>query len=518
MTGRQSGKLGLDCAIDEFLWGVATSAYQAEGGYNGEGQPQTNWGKAEREEEVAKLGNASEFWTRYPEDFALCRKMGLSAFRLGIEWSRVQPSLLNKASEPPAFDRVALEQYAEMLIECRRNGLEPIVTLHHFVHPAWLGDDPWLVSSTADHFTRFVRHTIRYVNAILTNKGYPAVRYYITINEPNMLIFNTYIGCQFPSKASKGITSVTQACSQLLRAHIHAYNAIHDIYESHGWGQPLVSLNTYCSDLYWADKLMLDLLSLRERNVILNDANNYIFDKRNAFEDALAMARIPLTISMSYCFGTLCKNVIDVFFRLIFNIEGLKQFTDCLFKSPREKVMDYIALDYYDPFSAHIFRPPVWWDHEFKNKSIPAWLMNTISSKWWDWRVLPQGLHFFCQYYSEDFQARPILIAENGMALRCKVDNKVSHRRDQITRSQYLELHFQEMVSILQESIPVIGYLHWSLFDNYEWGTYTPRFGLFSIDYQQGANRIPVDHLGDCPSETYANLIKLFKDTILKNR
>ena len=137
--------------------------------------------------------------------------------------------------------------------------------------------------------------------------------------------------------------------------------------------------------------------------------------------------------------------------------------------------------------------------------------MNTVSSKWWDWRVLPQGLHFFCREYAQEFPGRAVLIAENGMALRRKTNNKTSHRRDRITRSQFLELHFHEVLKMLREGMPMIGYLHWSLFDNYEWGTYTPRFGLYSLDYQQGTDRIAIDHLGDCPTESYATLIKFFQ-------
>ena len=74
--------------MEEFLWGVATSAYQAEGGYNGPGQPQTNWAAAEARGDVASTGRAADFWNRYEEDFARCRALGLNAFRLGLEWSR----------------------------------------------------------------------------------------------------------------------------------------------------------------------------------------------------------------------------------------------------------------------------------------------------------------------------------------------------------------------------------------------------------------------------------------------
>ncbi len=107
----------------EFLWGVATSAYQSEGGYNGDGQPQTNWAAAERSGDAAVSGAAAEFWTRYEEDFDICERLGLGGFRLGIEWSRVQPTTTDAPqTEPPAFDGEALDHYASILAAARRQG------------------------------------------------------------------------------------------------------------------------------------------------------------------------------------------------------------------------------------------------------------------------------------------------------------------------------------------------------------------------------------------------------------
>jgi beta-glucosidase/6-phospho-beta-glucosidase/beta-galactosidase len=491
-----------------FLWGVSTSAYQSEGGYNGRNQPQTNWAGVEADQEVMSLGNAAEFWTRYPEDFALCRKMGLSAFRLSIEWSRVQPTLIDQASAPPAFDYAALDHYAAMLMACRDHGLEPVVTLHHFTHPAWLGADPWLDSAIVGHYENYVQVAVRHINRVLVSKGYPLVRYYITINEPNMLLFNTYLSGQFPSAARRGFKSATHACCQLLCAHVAAYNSIHDIYQAENWEQPLVTLNNYCSDIYWADKFLLDLLSLRDRQIPTAQVRQHFREKNLAFGNALCNANLPLKKSLSYWFGVISKEISGWYCQMRLDMNVFKPFMDSLGQSRREQVFDYLALDYYDPFTAHIFRPPSVWDHEFQNKSFHSWVMNTVSSKWWDWRVLPRGLHFFCRYFAAEFPGRPVLIAENGMALRRRTDNSTSHRRDKISRSQFLSLHIDEVVRIVREGIPLIGYLHWSLFDNYEWGTYTPRFGLFSIDYQKGADRIPVDHHGDCPSQSYAALIK----------
>ena len=60
----------------KFLWGVSTSGYQSEGGFNGDGEPQNNWAAAERDGRAQRTGSASEFWTRYESDFALARSMG----------------------------------------------------------------------------------------------------------------------------------------------------------------------------------------------------------------------------------------------------------------------------------------------------------------------------------------------------------------------------------------------------------------------------------------------------------
>lgn len=80
---------------DDFLFGVANAAFQVEGGYNSEGGPLNNWADYEHEGKVEKSGEAVRFWTEYPEHVELAKGMNLNAFRMSIEWARVQP-------QPPA--------------------------------------------------------------------------------------------------------------------------------------------------------------------------------------------------------------------------------------------------------------------------------------------------------------------------------------------------------------------------------------------------------------------------------
>lgn len=493
----------------DFLWGVASSGYQCEGGYNGPGQPQNNWAEAEARDRVMRTGRAADFWHRYEEDFARCQAMGLKAFRLSIEWPRVQPSTTTKRREtPPPFDFAALDAYADLVASCRRHGMEPVVTLQHFTHPAWLGVDAWLDDRTPELFEKFVRTAVERVNIRLVGEhGQAPIHWHVTLNEPNMLVLNTYLNRVFPGGGKAGFAVGVAAYNRLLSAHVRAYNAIHDVFEEHAWPEPAVTMNTFCSDAYWSEKMLLDLLCARERGVARNGLKDYLRQGSDDLHHALLKATLPFETDLFVWLGRLFHIFINTFAPRHAVAETFHYFLDTLEQSKRARVLDYLGIDYYDPFTGHLFRPPSFFDLEFRNKSLHGKLMDSLSRKWWDWRMLPQGLHFFCAYYAREF-ARPILIAENGMALRRKFDNSVAHpRRDRLTRSEFLKAHVKEVRRLIADGVPMIGYLHWSITDNYEWGSYTPRFGLFTIDYCHDAARSATDHLGDNPSETYARLI-----------
>ena len=138
-----------------FLWGVATSAHQVEGGLH------NNWTVWEQEnarslaaqapyqygdldswsavKQAAKSpdnyvsGKATNHYELYEQDLDLVRKMNMNAFRLSIEWSRIQP-------EKGAWDAAAVEHYKAVLAACKQRGIEPIVTLFHFTLPVWFAE------------------------------------------------------------------------------------------------------------------------------------------------------------------------------------------------------------------------------------------------------------------------------------------------------------------------------------------------------------------------------------------
>jgi beta-glucosidase/6-phospho-beta-glucosidase/beta-galactosidase len=493
---------------NDFLWGVASSGYQCEGGYNGPGQPQNNWATSETTDRVMRTGRAADFWHRYEEDFANARAIGLNAFRLSIEWPRVQPGTGTEKTAPPPFDHTAIDGYADRLASCRNHGLEPVVTLQHFTHPAWLGIDAWLDDATPALFETFVATTVTRVNhRLMETHKQPPIHWFVTLNEPNMLVLNTYLNRHFPGGGKAGLRVGIAAYNRLLAAHILAYNAIHDIYEAENRTTPRVTMNTFCSDVYWSEKMLLDLLCVREHGIARKNLKSHLLEKSRALHQAMLAAKLPFHTDPFVWLGRLVHSLADLLAPRRATADAFRFFLDVLDQSRRSRVLDYLGLDYYDPFTGHIFRPPSFADLEFKSKGMPGHLMNGLSRKWWDWHMLPEGLHFFCQYYAAEF-GRSVLIAENGIALRRKFDNSVAHpRRDRVTRSEFLEAHIREVRRLQADGVPMLGYLHWSITDNYEWGSYTPRFGLFTIDYTRDAARTASDHLGDNPSKTYARLV-----------
>ena len=122
---------------DGFLFGAAISAYQTEGG-----NVNTDWWWWEHIESTPcaePSGDACDFYHRYADDVAMLARSGLSSFRFGIEWARIEPA-------EGEFSRAELAHYRRLLDACREHGVAPIVTFHHFTVPRWLHEQGGIAS------------------------------------------------------------------------------------------------------------------------------------------------------------------------------------------------------------------------------------------------------------------------------------------------------------------------------------------------------------------------------------
>lgn len=151
-----------------FLWGAATAPHQVEGN-----NVNSDWWAREGTiPGIEPSGDAVDHYHRYREDMALLADAGLTAYRFGIEWARIEP-------KPGRFSLAELAHYRRMIDTAVELGLAPVVTLQHFTTPAWFAaEGGWLGDRALERFRAYVSRAV----TILGD-----VKWVATINEPNML-------------------------------------------------------------------------------------------------------------------------------------------------------------------------------------------------------------------------------------------------------------------------------------------------------------------------------------------
>jgi len=153
-----------------FLIGAATAAHQVEGNNTNSDY----WAQEHMQYTsfVEPSGDACDHYYRYAEDIRLLAEAGLNAYRFSIEWARIEP-------RPGEFDGSEIEHYRKVLQCCRKNGIEPIVTMHHFTSPKWLIEQGgWEEEATIEKFANYCRFVAEQLGDLM--------RYVCTINEANM--------------------------------------------------------------------------------------------------------------------------------------------------------------------------------------------------------------------------------------------------------------------------------------------------------------------------------------------
>lgn len=193
-----------------FLWGAGSSSHQVEGGND-----RNDWWDWEQRpgaiKDGTRSGSACLSWERYEEDLDLVRGLGLNAYRLSLEWSRIEP-------EPGRYDEAALARYRAMLEACRARGIFPMLALHHFTNPRWFAAlGGWEERRNLPHFERFAR--------LAGGRFGDLVDDWITVNEPEVLGFYGYASGIWPP----GVTDRSRALvviANLLEAHGLAAQAL----------------------------------------------------------------------------------------------------------------------------------------------------------------------------------------------------------------------------------------------------------------------------------------------------
>ena len=193
---------------EDFLWGVATSGHQVEG--NNTASDWWAWEPGKIEGGLTS-GRACDAWNRYEEDYATMKSMGLNAYRMGIEWARVEP-------RPGMWDDAVFAHYEAMMESLSEKGIAICLTLYHWVLPKWVADqDGWENPATCDAFLRFVQEVVNRLGK------YPLL--WCTLNEPNVYTMFSYVTGEFPPE-KRSLRAARRVTRHLLTAHAGAYSII----------------------------------------------------------------------------------------------------------------------------------------------------------------------------------------------------------------------------------------------------------------------------------------------------
>lgn len=206
----------------DFLWGVSTSAYQIEGGIKNDW---SEWEKRRiKTKEFIESGNnpddficgqACDSYSRYSEDLNLVKDLNCGAFRLGIEWARIEP-------EDNFWNALEIEHYRALLTEARKKGIKTVVTLWHWTMPIWIEKKGGWSNE------QIIKNYSRYVLKIIEELG-DLIDFWITLNEPLVHVFNGYLIKKFPPQKSS-LKEASKVFKNLYKAHNQSYEMIHEIF------------------------------------------------------------------------------------------------------------------------------------------------------------------------------------------------------------------------------------------------------------------------------------------------
>lgn len=487
----------------DFLFGVSSSGYQTEGGFNREGEPHNNWAEWERTGKVELSGDTTSFWDLYCGHISRAASIGMNAFRMGIEWARIQPSFTRRPVPAPPWDPSALDDYAFIIDRIMSADIEPIITLHHFTHPAWLGKDLWLDSGKASLWAGFAVRAVKEINTRLIENGKQPIKYWVTINEPNILPLATYVTGEMPH-GGRGLSRARRATDNLMLAHVLAYDGIHSLYEREGWGTPLVSFNNFCTSIYEFDRAFYDLMRAPSLGVKREELKEYLLAMKVYWNRSfLDLARRRWGGESLYARSFVgCRAVSGWLFDTLRYEEAI----EAVYASERLSKVDFLALDIYDPFvvGGACFKFPAL-EKSREKASIFHQEGPVLHPPCWEWHHDAEHFGTVILAHNHGGLDLPIYIMENGLAHRQKGQEALP-RRDGMTREEYLRSSIRETVKCMLEGVPVKGYVYRSLTDSYEWGSYQPRFGLYEYDYRNG-RIMDTDGLGQDSGRIYGRIV-----------
>jgi len=406
-----------------FVWGVATSAFQIEGAAAEDGKGASIWDSFCRVPGVIADGSdgqlACDHYHRWAEDLDLIAGLGVGAYRFSVSWPRVRPG------GSGAWNAKGLDFYDRLVDGLLARGVTPYLTLNHWDLP----DELQAKGGWADRDT--VYRFVEYARGMAARLG-DRVASITTHNEPwVMSVLGHESGIFAPGVKDRAT----------------AMQVSHHLLVSHGLAVQAMRTQGCTAKL----GIVLNLAPLQP-------ATDSAEDKaKTLLEDGLL-----LRWYMDPLFkGTYPQ---DVWAHLGADTPHVQAGDMAAITT----AMDYLGINYYSRGVVSAAGP---WDT--KNSGLALTDMG--------WEIYPEGLTELLLRLHRDYAVPPLLVTENGCAMR---DQLVAGRVHDSGRVDYIHRHIDAMADAMRQGVRLDGYMVWSLMDNFEWAFgYEKRFGIVHVDY-----------------------------------
>ena len=363
--------------------------------------------------------DAVDHYHHYEEDIRLMADAGLNAYRFSIEWARIEP-------EEGKFDEAEVEHYRKVIACCKANTVEPVVTLHHFTSPKWLmGKGGWEAETTPADFARYVRYVMERLGGEL--------KYVCTINEANMgvqvaAIAKRYMR-QMMAKAAAGQTD----------------------------GTVQMGMNM--------EKMMANQKAAAEENVKVfgvEKVENFTSPRTERGDQLVMEAHKAARAVMR----EVCPHVKVGLTLSLHDIQALPGGEENAAKEWAEEFTHYLPAIQGDDFLGVQNYTRSRMD---ASGTLPV--PEGAETTQMDYEFYPEGLEHVIRKVAEEFKGE-LIVTENGIATA-----------DDTRRVAFIQRALEGIQRCIADGLPVKGYFHWSLMDNFEWQKgYSMTFGLIAVD------------------------------------
>ena len=429
-----------------FLWGGAVAANQCEGAYQEDGKglsvqdvlPRGIRGSRTKlpTEENLKL-EAIDFYHRYPQDIKMFAEMGFKVFRTSIAWSRIFP----KGDEEQP-NEAGLEFYDRVFEECRKYGIEPLVTLSHYETPLYLAEtyNGWTDRRMIGFYERYVRTVFKRYRG--------KVKYWLTFNEINSLLHAPFMSGGIANMQGLTEQDLYQAAHHELVASALATKIGHEMMPDAMIGCMILSMPTY--PLTPSPDDVIAAMDVEHRNYFYGDVH--------------------------------VRGKYPGYMKRYFREHGIQ----IQFAPEDEEILkntvDFVSFSYYMSVCATS-------DPEKQKKGLGNLLGGvpnpTLKASDWGWQIDPKGLRYVLNMFYDRYQ-KPLFIVENGLGAVdvLNEDENGNKTVEDDYRIQYLKDHLIQVGEAVQDGVEIMGYTSWGCIDVVSASTaeLKKRYGYIYVD------------------------------------